>query len=91
MTHLYKLLQISQKLFDGKNDSKSVRNMWERYWAMFKVVRRHQNHTGGGDGDEPDDGTDVETGGDGGRKPKVLKRVHFSKSVLDTFEQSEFF
>lgn len=60
---------------------------------MFKIVRRRQEHTGGGDGD--DDGTDLEGEGDGGKdgakKRKISKRVRFSKSVLDAFEKSVFF
>ncbi|KAF7966469.1 hypothetical protein HWV62_38328 [Athelia sp. TMB] len=89
------LLNISQKLFGGKHDGKAVDNLWSRFWAMFKIVRRCQEHIGGGDGDE-DDGTDLE--GDGGgegesvKKRKIsAKRVRFSKSVLDTFEKSVYF
>ncbi|KZP34565.1 hypothetical protein FIBSPDRAFT_881082 [Athelia psychrophila] len=87
------LLNISQKLFGGKHDGKAVDNLWSRFWAMFKIVRQRQDHTGGGDGD--DDGTDLEGGGDGAdegtKKRKVSKRVRFSKSVLDTFEHSVYF
>ncbi|KAF7965240.1 hypothetical protein HWV62_44896 [Athelia sp. TMB] len=88
------LLNISQKLFASKHDGKAIDNLWSRFWAMFKIVRWRQEHTGGGDGDE-DDGTDLE--GDGGgkgesvKKRKVSKRICFLKSVLDMFEKSVYF
>ena len=90
-------LQISQKLLHGKHDAESVRNMWNRYWSMFKEVRRRQEHTGGGDGDDAteDDGEDEdEREGAHEKKRKragQAKKVRYTKNVLDSFESSSFF
>lgn len=62
-------LEISQKILNGKHDGKAVDNLWSRFWAMFKILRRHQVHTAGGDRDE-DDGTDL-NGGESGNIESV--------------------
>lgn len=100
MTHLG-IQQISQKLLGGRNDVKSVANMWTRMWALYKAVRRRQEHTGGGDGDQEtgpeDDGDDGEDedGDEASEKTKKRKKAktkeRFTKSVMDTFESSMFF
>lgn len=92
------MLKISQKRLDGRKNSKQVRNLWNRYWAIYKLVCRRQEHTGGGDGD---DETDLEGGSDQAndedddkkRKHKPTKHppVRFSKRVLDSFENSVYF
>lgn len=98
MTHLG-MPQISQKLLGGRNDVKSVGNMWTRMWALYKAVRRRQEHTGGGDGDQDtgsdddgDDGEDEDEHGDKTKKRKKTKtKERFTKSVMDNFESSVFF
>lgn len=70
-------------------------------WSIFKIVRRREDHTGGGDGD---DGTDLEDNGPGDteegegaagakkRKKGVGKtKVRYTKNVLDTFQHSIFY
>lgn len=69
-------------------------------WAMYKLVRCREEHTGGGDGDdetdlEEGDDNDDDGGDDNGdgkkRKWPTVKRVRFSKRVLDMFETSAFY
>jgi hypothetical protein len=64
---------------------------------MYKVVRRRQEHTGGGDGDDDtdneDDIEDGEEDGNGkkGKKPTKTARGRFSKKTLDAFEESVYY
>lgn len=65
---------------------------------MFKEVRRRQDHTGGGDGDDVTDHDEAEgegeANGDGKRKKqkkKTVKKARFTKNVLDGFEESVFY
>lgn len=48
------ILQISQKLLEGRKSQKQVAQLWSSQWDKYKAVRRRQQHTGGGDGDESD-------------------------------------
>ena len=62
--------QISQVVLTGRRDVEQVRNCWNRFWSLFKCVRRRQEHTGGGDGDEVDL-DDSEDGDDEGEVPET--------------------
>jgi hypothetical protein len=77
--------------------------MRNRLWDIYKAVRRRQEHTGGGDGDDAtddetdedgNDDVDVDDGPEGAnkrKKPKKTARGRFSKKTLDAFEESEFY
>jgi hypothetical protein len=68
---------------------------------MYKIVCHHQEHTGGGDGDDDtDDGTDAEddiepkkVDGDEKKhkKPTKTAQGRFSKKSLDAFEESVYY
>lgn len=70
-------------------------------WALYKQVRRHLDHTGGGDGDEdsdlddePDgtsDDDEDETSDKTKKRKKTRTKERFSKSVLDAFETSVYY
>jgi len=94
--------QISQQRLDGRKDAEAVRNLWNRFWTMYKIVRRRQEHTGGGDGDDDDDLGDGDdegeideddlSGGKRKRKPKkTATKPRFSKRTLDAFEESVYY
>ncbi|KAG1722887.1 uncharacterized protein EDB91DRAFT_1272395 [Suillus paluster] len=80
------------------SQSAQIRNFWHNQaWPKYKAVREWQEHTGGGDGDEDDDGDEVE--GESveddialdGTKRKHTSKKKILKKVLDEFEASELF
>ena len=82
----------------GRLDHAQIRNFWHNQaWPKYKAVWERQEHTGGGDGDEEDDGDEVE--GESleddialdGTKRKYTSKKKMSKKVLDEFEASEIF
>ena len=89
----YSIQQISQVILEGRRDVEQVQNCWNRLWALFKCVRRRQEHTGGGDGD------DEEEIGKKHKKPKKHgkdgssdgNKEQFTPAQMDSFEVSEFF
>ncbi|KZP09677.1 hypothetical protein FIBSPDRAFT_963726 [Athelia psychrophila] len=87
-------LFISQNLLGNKRDLEQVHNCWNHVWSLYKVCRRREDHTGGGDRDAQtdneglgDDESDDEGGGGLPRKPS--KRI--SKRQMDAFEGTEFY
>ena len=103
-TDTYSIQQISQVILEGRRDVEQVKNCCNRLWALFKCVCRHQEHTGGGDGDEnpsdeSDDGDDEEEIGTKHKKPKKHRKngssdgnkEQFTPAQMDSFEVSEFF
>ena len=104
MTDTYSIQQISQVILEGHRDVEQVWNCWNRLWALFKCVRRCQEHTGRGDGDEnpSDESDDRDDEEEIGKKHKKLKKhgkdgssdgnkEQFSPAQMDSFEVSEFF
>ena len=62
-------------------------------WTMYKLVHCHQEHTGGGDGDDKADDVVLERKHKCAeeQKPKKALKAHFSKRTLDAFEESIYY
>lgn len=83
----------------GRGTAKQITNFWQTCWDKYKAVRKQQEHTGGGDGDESRDDagsgsdTDNEELSISGEKRKRAGKPknEFSSTVLDKFEQSKIF
>lgn len=56
-----KFLQISQNVLKGQKTVEQVNSFWDQCWDKYKHVWRHQNHTGGGDGDVLSNSEDKDT------------------------------
>ncbi|KAG0704471.1 hypothetical protein DFH29DRAFT_997562 [Suillus ampliporus] len=89
---------IACVLMKGRLDHAQIRNFWHNQaWLKYKAVQERQEHTGGGDGDEDDNGDEVD--GESveddialdGTKRKHTSKKKISKKVLDEFEASELF